>query len=88
MGTLVRMIYLNCFPIIAILEQEVQVQDSFISITEIAIPQVLKLLRNHGTVAKVRENLISDLEQKYEKSYLATGKYENLLQGKRHPVIS
>ena len=65
MGTLVGMIYLNCFPIIAILEQEVQVQDSLISITEIGIPQVLKLLRYHGTWAKVRENaayLISQLE--------------------------
>ena len=65
MGTLVGMTYLNCFPIIAILEKEVQVYDSFVSITEIA--QVLKLLRNHGAEAKVRENadcLITELEQK------------------------
>ena len=45
------MTYLDCFTIIAVLEQEVQVQDSFISITEIAITQVLKLLRYHGTWA-------------------------------------
>ena len=61
------MTYLDCFTIIAVLEQEVQVQDSFISITEITIHHVLELLRNHGTEAKVgRENVgcvISELNK-------------------------
>ena len=59
------MTYLDCFTIIAVLEEEVQVQHSFISITEIT--HVLELLRNHGTEAKMRENVacvISELGQK------------------------